>query len=82
MYYKGDDHYKSIAAASIMAKTARDNYILQLVKDVILIWKNMEYIRIKVMEQKNIWKLIEKYGITKWHRKSFAPCKDKKVSSL
>ncbi len=25
--------YKSIAEASILAKTARDNYILQLVKD-------------------------------------------------
>jgi ribonuclease HII len=74
---KGDDHYKSIAAASIMAKTARDNYILQLVKDNPYlekygIHKNKGYGTKEHMEA------IEKYGITKWHRKSFAPCKDKK----
>ena len=30
---KGDNTYKSIAAASILAKTYRDNYIKQLVED-------------------------------------------------
>jgi ribonuclease HII len=78
---KGDNHYKSIAAASILAKTARDNYILQLVKDNPYlekygINKNKGYGTKEHMEA------IEKYGITKWHRKSFSPCKDKDYIKL
>ena len=72
---KGDNYYKSIAAASILAKTARDNYILQLVKD------NPELEKYGIQKNKGYgtkehMEAIEKYGITKWHRKSFAPCKD------
>jgi len=70
---KGDNTYKSIAAASILAKTYRDNYIIQLVKDYPELEKydiqnNKGYGTKKHMEA------IEKYGITKWHRKSFKPC--------
>ena len=72
---KGDNYYKSKAAASILAKTARDNYILQLVKD------NPELEKYGIQKNKGYgtkehMEAIEKYGITKWHRKSFAPCKD------
>ena len=71
---KGDNTYKSIAAASILAKTYRDNYIIQLVKDnpeleKYGIHKNKGYGTKEHMEA------IKKYGITQWHRKSFAPCK-------
>ena len=71
---KGDNTYKSIAAASILAKTHRDNYIIQLVKEnpeleKYGIHKNKGYGTKEHMEA------IKKYGITKWHRKSFAPCK-------
>ncbi len=71
---KGDNTYKSIAAASILAKTYRDNYILNLVKEhpeleKYGIHKNKGYGTKEHMEA------IKKYGITKWHRKSFAPCK-------
>ena len=70
---KGDNTYKSIAAASILAKTHRDNYIIQLVKEnpeleKYCIHKNKGYGTKEHMDA------IKKYGITKWHRKSFAPC--------
>jgi ribonuclease HII len=71
---KGDNTYKSIAAASILAKTYRDNYILQLVKD------NPELEKYGIHKNKGYgtkehMDAIKEYGITKWHRKSFAPCK-------
>lgn len=71
---KGDDTYKSIAAASILAKTYRDNYILKLVEEnpelkKYGIHKNKGYGTKEHMEA------IKQHGITKWHRKSFAPCK-------
>jgi ribonuclease HII len=72
---KGDNKYKSIAAASILAKTYRDNYIYQLVKD------NPELEKYDIKNNKgygtkNHLEAIRKYGITKWHRKTFSPCKD------
>lgn len=72
---KGDDTYKSIAAASILAKTTRDNYILKLVKE------NPELEKYDIQNNKGYgtkkhMDAIKEYGITKWHRKSFAPCKN------
>ena len=71
---KGDNKYKSIAAASILAKTHRDNYILDLVKrypdlEKYDIQNNKGYGTKKHMDA------IKKYGITQWHRNTFAPCK-------
>ena len=48
---KGDNTYKSIAAASILAKTTRDNYILNLVKENPELEKYGN-LKIKVMEQR------------------------------
>ena len=78
---KGDNHYKSIAAASILAKTYRDNYILQLVE---------EYPELKLYDihnnkgygTKKHLEAIEKYGISQWHRESFSPCKDKELNQM
>jgi len=72
---KGDNLYKSIASASILAKTYRDNYILQLVKE------NPELEKYDLHNNKGYGtkkhrEAIQKYGITKWHRKSFSPCKE------
>ena len=58
---------------SILAKTFRDNYIEQLVKD------NPELEKYDILNNKGYgtkkhMEAIEKYGITKWHRKSFKPC--------
>ena len=70
---KGDGIYKSIAAASILAKTYRDNYIIRLCdENPILekygIRKNKGYGTKQHMDA------IHEHGITKWHRKSFSPC--------
>jgi ribonuclease HII len=71
---KGDNTYHSIAAASILAKHARDSYIDELCKQYpILVDRyglntNMGYGTKKHMEG------IREHGITQWHRKSFSPC--------
>ena len=69
----GDNTYKSIAAASILAKTYRDNYIIKLVDD------NPELEKYGIKKNKGYgtkehMEAIKKYGITKWHRKTFSPC--------
>jgi len=78
---KGDNFYKSIAAASILAKTYRDNYILELVKEYPEL-KKYDIHNNKGYGTKKHMEAIEKYGITQWHRKSFAPCKDKQVNQM
>lgn len=64
---KGDTKYMNIAAASILAKTARDELMLSLSKKQTLYhWeKNKGY------PTKQHRMAISKYGITKHHRKSF-----------
>jgi ribonuclease HII len=64
---KGDTKYMNIAAASILAKTSRDELMLSLSKKQTLYhWeKNKGY------PTKQHRMAISKYGITKHHRKSF-----------
>ena len=70
----GDNKYASIAAASILAKVERDNYIHELCKenhelvDLYGIDTNKGYGTKKHIDG------IKEYGITIWHRKTFAPC--------
>ncbi len=70
---KGDNTYTSIAAASILAKVARDDYIEQLCKDNPTLGEyygidsNMGYGAKKHMDG------IKEHGATQWHRMSFAP---------
>ena len=71
----GDNMYASIASASILAKVERDKYIEELcneypeLKEKYSIHTNKGYGAAKHIEG------IKKYGITKWHRKSFGICK-------
>ena len=72
---KGDDKYKSIAAASILAKTYRDNYIKELVKN------NSELEKYELQKNKGYGtkkhlEALNEYGVTEWHRKTFSPCKE------
>jgi ribonuclease HII len=71
----GDNKYASIAAASILAKVARDAYITELcINNPTLI----EYYSIdsnKGYGAKKHLDGIKEHGITKWHRKSFGICK-------
>jgi ribonuclease HII len=64
---KGDSKYKSIAAASILAKTYRDEFMQQLHDEFPHYnWKiNKGY---PTLEHR---KAIEKYGLCKYHRKTF-----------
>jgi ribonuclease HII len=72
---KGDSLYVGIAAASILAKTARDDYILEMCEthpELATIYgldTNMGYGTKKHMDA------IKEHGITDWHRRSFAPCR-------
>ena len=64
---KGDATYASIAAASILAKTSRDAYMLKIAKEFPQYgWdKNMAY------PTKEHRAAIEKYGATKYHRMTY-----------
>lgn len=64
---KGDSKYLSIAAASVLAKTYRDEYMNNIHEEFPMYnWKkNKGYPTIEHREA------IKKYGITKFHRKSF-----------
>ena len=64
---KGDGKYLSIAAASILAKTYRDDIMIELAKEYpVYQWeKNKSYATKKHIEA------IEKYGTCPYHRKSF-----------
>lgn len=64
---KGDGKYLSIAAASVLAKTYRDEYMLRLHEQYPLYhWDtNMGY------PTKAHYEAIRQYGITPYHRKTF-----------
>tara|TARA_B100002051_G_C16740331_1_gene643863 strand:+ start:404 stop:1021 length:618 start_codon:yes stop_codon:yes gene_type:complete len=70
---KGDNTYKSIAAASILAKTFRDNYIIQLVEDNIEL-KKYGLDKHKGYGTKIHMEAIREYGVIEGHRRSFKPC--------
>tara|TARA_R110002049_G_scaffold122467_1_gene277325 strand:+ start:205 stop:804 length:600 start_codon:yes stop_codon:yes gene_type:complete len=64
---KGDGKYLSIAAASVLAKTYRDIYMNQIHEEYPMYnWKQN-----KGYPTKEHREAIKKYGITKYHRKSF-----------
>ena len=64
---KGDGKYLSIAAASILAKTYRDAYMNTIHEEFPMYnWKKN-----KGYPTKEHREAIKKYGITKYHRKSF-----------
>ena len=71
----GDNIYKSIAAASILAKTYRDEWIQNLVKENPELEKYDLYNNKGYGTKKHL-DAIKEYGITKWHRKSFGICKN------
>lgn len=75
---KGDSKYLSIAAASILAKTYRDEYMQQLHEEFPMYrWdKNMGY------PTKEHRRAILEYGPCKYHRKSFRLLPDQLVLEL
>jgi len=64
---KGDSKYLSIAAASVLAKTERDNYMNQIHEEFPMYnWKQN-----KGYPTKEHREAIRKYGVTKYHRITF-----------
>ena len=72
----GDNLYTCIAAASILAKVARDDYIADLcykhpmLVELYGIDKNKGYGTAEHLRG------IREHGITEWHRRSYGPCKN------
>lgn len=64
---KGDSKYLSIAAASVLAKTYRDDYMAKIHNE----YPMYNWIKNKGYPTKEHRLAIQKYGITKYHRKSF-----------
>lgn len=64
---KGDAKYLSIAAASILAKTYRDEYMEQIDQE----FPQYSWKKNKGYPTKEHREAIQKFGITKYHRKTF-----------
>jgi ribonuclease HII len=71
----GDNKYTSIAAASILAKVARDEYINKLCEDNPILNERYGILKNKGYGTATHMAGIKEHGITKYHRKSFGICK-------
>ena len=72
----GDNKYCAIAAASILAKTERDKYIEELCEEYPELKERYGLEKNKGYGTKQHLDGIKKYGISKWHRKTYGICKD------
>lgn len=68
---KGDSLIPAISAASIIAKVTRDRYMKELAEE----YPEYGFERHKGYGTRAHLEALEKYGITPYHRKSFAPVK-------
>jgi len=71
----GDNKYSAIAAASILAKVARDTYIEELCVEHPTLSEHYNIDSNKGYGAKKHIEGIKEHGITPWHRKSFGICK-------
>lgn len=71
----GDNKYSCIAAASILAKVARDAYIEELCNEHPELSERYNIDSNKGYGAKKHLDGIKEHGITKWHRKTFGICK-------
>jgi len=72
----GDNKYTAIAAASILAKVERDKYIHELCQENPELIERYGIDSNKGYGSKVHMDGIRKYGITKWHRRTFGLCKE------
>jgi ribonuclease HII len=72
----GDRTYTSIAAASILAKVARDTYIDELCEENPILGEYYGIDSNKGYGAKKHRDGIKEHGITIWHRRSFGICKE------
>jgi len=66
---KGDQKIPSISAASIIAKVSRDKFVTTLSKN----FKNYRWDTNSGYGTKEHIKAIKKFGVTKYHRRTFTP---------
>ena len=71
----GDNKYTSIAAASILAKVSRDEYINKLCEENPILNERYGILKNKGYGTATHMAGIKEHGITKHHRKSFGICK-------
>lgn len=78
----GDNKYTCIAAASILAKVARDDWIEELCEThpILKQWYNLD--KNKGYGTAEHMRGIQEHGITAWHRRSYGPCKIAKCADL
>ena len=79
---KGDNKITSIAAASILAKVERDNYINELCNIYPKLIDCYDLNNNKGYGTKKHIQGIQEYGITSMHRKSFGICKYSKTNDI
>jgi ribonuclease HII len=72
----GDNKYCAIAAASILAKVARDDYIAEMCEKDNTLVERYDLLNNKGYGTKKHMDGIKTYGITAHHRKTFGICKD------
>ena len=72
----GDNKYSSIAAASILAKVARDTYIDELCQQNPTLVEHYSIDSNKGYGAKKHLDGIKEHGVTIWHRRSFGICKE------
>ena len=72
----GDNKYSTIAAASILAKVARDQYIEELCNENPELDLHYSILSNKGYGAKKHLDGIKQHGITIWHRRSFGICKN------
>ena len=75
---KGDGKYLSIAAASVLAKTHRDEYMLRLHEE----FPSYDWDNNKGYPTKKHRRAIKEFGTTPYHRMSFALLPDERQLSL
>jgi ribonuclease HII len=72
---KGDSLYYSIAAASILAKVSRDDYMLDLCEKYPVLVERYQLNTNMGYGTKSHLEGIKNFGICQWHRKTYGICK-------
>lgn len=78
----GDNKYCNIAAASILAKIARDNYIYDICEKYPKLNEYYDLKKNKGYGTKKHMEGIKQYGISKFHRKSFGICQSSEIIDI
>jgi ribonuclease HII len=78
----GDNKYTAIAAASILAKVARDEYIHDLCVQYPELDEKYNLNKNQGYGTKHHLNGILEHGITQWHRKTYGRCKEAKLNII